>query len=166
MVCSQTRITFHPLRFKYRVVSRSLFLFFSILSRQKSFFSKCFHRGYCHPCQKLLSKKTQMFFLWKTMSGLPLRLVTFVSNLSLTLLANSTVKSLSNRVPLDLILDITAERFSGVILSFWRFLLKFLPSLFLTLFFMLKNSPIRISPFPPAENWKNFFAQRDSRVNV
>src|SRR3989344_4550923 len=89
----------------------SLARLFSIFFFQKSFFKIFFHLGYCQPCQKSLSKKMQTFSFGKTMSGLPLKSLAFILNFLPVRFFNSNMKSLSNCVFEERILDIISLLF-------------------------------------------------------
>jgi len=109
--CPQTRATFQSLFLKYAVFFLSLARLFSIFFFQKSFFKIFFHLGYCQPCQKSLSKKMQTFSFGKTMSGLPLKSLAFILNFLPVRFFNSNMKSLSNCVFEERILDIISLLF-------------------------------------------------------
>ncbi len=134
MECSQILTTTHPFFLKKVVLRRSLFLFFFILSLQKSSFSRCFQRGYCQPCQKSLSKKTQTFRLENTISGFPLIDLSLTENFNRVLLLSASIKSHSNIVFFDLILDIKFERASPLRRSADLTRLRFRPRKFLIFF--------------------------------
>lgn len=127
MLWPQILVTCHPFLRKLVVTALSRRLFFSIFVRQKSSLSKCFHLGYCHPCQKSLSKNTQIFSFKKTMSGLPLTEETLVRNFFLVIFFRFLMKSSSNFVFFERIPDINFDLLSLDILSTPLLFLKFLP---------------------------------------
>lgn len=122
--CSQIRITFQPVSRKYFVVRLSRRRLLEILVLQKSFFRRCFHRGYCQPCQKSLSRKTQHLYFLKTISGRPRMSRAYVTNFLFVACFNFVMNKFSNFVLVERIFDILAERFRGESLSGDRCFLK------------------------------------------
>lgn len=124
--CPQARTTRQLWLLKYAVFFLSLARLFLIFVFQKSFFKIFSHLGYCQPCQKSLSKKTQTFSFWKTMSGLPRKSLAFILNFLTVLFFNSDMKSFSNRVFDERIFDIISLlfRFENLSMVFCIFLFE------------------------------------------